>query len=86
MTKRNDKPGLLINPKAFSRLFNDISNLIEQSRKNVALHINSEMVTVNWRIGITINVNILENKRAEYGKAVISRLSDLLTSKYGRGV
>ncbi|HEV8287159.1 MAG TPA: PDDEXK nuclease domain-containing protein [Chitinophagaceae bacterium] len=85
MAKRKDKSGTLINPKTFSRLFNDISSLIEQSRKNVALHINSEMVTVNWRIGTSINVNILENKRAEYGKAIISRLSDLLTSKYGSG-
>src|SRR4030095_3963662 len=85
MVKKKDTTSILINSKAFSSLFNNISSLIELSKKNVALLINREMVTVNWRIGTMINHNVLKNKRAQYGKAVISRLSDLLTSKYGSG-
>lgn len=85
MTNRSNKPKSIIGTKAIKSLFNDISLLIEQSRKRVAYHINSEMITVNWHIGKLINKKILQNKRAEYGKAVISGLSELLTSKFGSG-
>ena len=37
-----------------------------------------------WKIGATINLSILENKRAEYGKKIVASLSRELTEKYGR--
>ncbi|MDQ2864357.1 MAG: DUF1016 N-terminal domain-containing protein [Bacteroidota bacterium] len=82
---KKDKSIKIISPKTISNLFKSISELIEQSRKRIAYHINSEMVLVNWFIGKLINENILQNKRAEYGKAIMSSLSELLTSKYGSG-
>ena len=51
MAKRKDKSGVVINAKAISGLFDNISELIEQSRQRVAYHLNSEMVSVNWYIG-----------------------------------
>lgn len=37
-----------------------------------------------WEIGHRINNEILENKRADYGKQVINLLSEELVVKYGR--
>ena len=85
MTKPKDKSSAVFAPKAISALFNNISGFIELSRRRLAYQINSEMVSVNWFIGKLINENILQYKRAEYGKTVISRLSELLTSRYGSG-
>jgi predicted nuclease of restriction endonuclease-like (RecB) superfamily len=85
MAKAKNKQKAVTNQKAVLGLFNNISILIDQSRKRVAFHINSEIVTVNWHIGKLINENILQNKRAEYGKAVMADLSKLLTTKYGGG-
>ena len=85
MARVKNKSKALINQKAALGLFNNISILIDQSRKRVAYHINSEMVTVNWHIGKLINENILQHKRAEYGKTVIAGLSELLRTKYGSG-
>jgi predicted nuclease of restriction endonuclease-like (RecB) superfamily len=85
MAKGKNKSKAPTNQKAILGLFNNVSILIDQSRRRIAYHINSEMVTVNWHIGKLINENILQNKRAEYGKSVIVGLSQLLTSKYGSG-
>ncbi len=37
-----------------------------------------------WHIGKRINENILQNKRAEYGKQIVSTVSAQLENKYGR--
>ncbi len=37
-----------------------------------------------WEIGFRINDTILQNKRAEYGKQIVSTLSVKLENKYGR--
>jgi len=65
-------------------LFNEISALIEQSRRTIYKQSNSISVLLFWRIGKCINDDILENKRAEYGKQIVSQLATQLTEKYGR--
>jgi predicted nuclease of restriction endonuclease-like (RecB) superfamily len=67
------------------KLFSEIRSLIEKSRRQVAVSINSEITILYWNIGKTINNEILKNKRAEYGKQVISSLSKQLTNEYGKG-
>jgi len=37
-----------------------------------------------WRVGNRIKTDILQNKRAEYGKEVIKQLADDLTKQYGK--
>ncbi|PIU83670.1 MAG: cytoplasmic protein [Elusimicrobia bacterium CG06_land_8_20_14_3_00_38_11] len=66
-------------------LFDKISVLIEQARKNVAITIDKEMVILYWNIGKTIKEEIMKSDRAEYGKQIIHSLSGELTQKYGRG-
>ena len=66
-------------------LYNMITNLIEISKRNVTININSEMTMLYWKIGKNIKENILKNQRAEYGKSVVKELSRKLVLKYGRG-
>ena len=38
-----------------------------------------------WQVGQRIKLEVLQDKRAEYGKQVIAELSAQLTAMYGRG-
>ncbi len=67
------------------QLFQSITLLIDSSRKRVASTINSELTLLYWNIGKEINQNILQNKRADYGKQVLISLSKKLKQYYGTG-
>ena len=66
-------------------LFDDIKSLIEQTKQNVAVLVNSSLTLMYWYIGKKINDEILENKRAEYGKEIVATLSQQLQKEYGKG-
>ena len=65
-------------------LFNELSQLIEQSQRQVVTHANSTLTTLFWHIGTLINNEILQNKRAEYAKQIVSTLSTQLKAQYGK--
>jgi predicted nuclease of restriction endonuclease-like (RecB) superfamily len=65
-------------------LFNEISQLIEQSQLQLVAQANSTFTMLFWYIGNRINQSILQNKRADYGKQIVATLSRQLTEKYGR--
>jgi hypothetical protein len=64
-------------------LLSAISSLIEQSRRAIYSHAASSTMFLFWNIGKCINENILKNKRADYGKKIVSMLSTQLREKYG---
>ncbi len=66
-------------------LFSEIRLLIEDARQTVAVAVNAATTVLYWNIGVLINKNILDNKRADYGKEVIKSLSRNLTEEYGKG-
>jgi predicted nuclease of restriction endonuclease-like (RecB) superfamily len=66
-------------------LLHNLISVIEESRKRVALAINSELSLLYWNIGKLINNDILNKERAEYGQKVIEELSTELTDRYGKG-
>ncbi len=66
-------------------LYNDVSKMIEKAKEQVAIHVNTELVVLNWNIGNRIKVELLNNKKPEYGKQVIKELSKKLVRNYGRG-
>jgi len=66
-------------------LFNDISGLIERSRKTVALTVNRELTMLYWQIGRMIAVRVLKGDRAIYGEEIVATLSQQLTMAYGKG-
>jgi predicted nuclease of restriction endonuclease-like (RecB) superfamily len=66
-------------------LFVDIKTLIEQSKQQIAVAVNSTMTMLYWKIGNRIKTDILQNKRAEYGKEIVKQLAVNLTEQYGKG-
>ncbi len=66
-------------------LYNRISNLIENAKKNVAIKVNNEITLLYWNIGKDITENVLNNQKAKYGKSVIRKLSKRLVVEYGKG-
>jgi predicted nuclease of restriction endonuclease-like (RecB) superfamily len=65
-------------------LFNDLSQLIEQNKRFVAAQANSVLTMLFWNVGKRINENILQNKRADYGKRIVGTLARQLVEKYGK--
>ena len=65
-------------------LFTDLSNLIEQGKKQVVSQVNSILTITYWHIGKRINDQVLKNERAEYGEKVVANISKLLEKQYGR--
>lgn len=63
----------------------DIKQLIEQSRQQVAVAVNSAITILYWQIGKRINEAVLQNQRAAYGKEIVVSLSRQLTEEYGNG-
>ena len=65
-------------------LLQELSQLIEQSQKQIISQANSNLTLLFWHIGNRINEDILKNKRADYGKQIVVTMSRELTKKYGR--
>ena len=65
-------------------LFEEISAMIERTKRTIYMQANRESVLLFWNIGRRVNDDILQNKRADYGKQIVVSLSQQLTEKYGR--
>ncbi len=69
-----------------NKMIEEITNLVNQMKSNLALEINKSIVNVYWNIGRIIVSNENENNnRLEYGKEVLKGLSDELTKYLGKG-
>lgn len=68
-----------------NNLTSEIKQLIEQSRRNVATLVNSEITLLHWSVGKRIKDEILNNNRAEHDNQIVATLSNLLTAEYGSG-
>jgi hypothetical protein len=68
-----------------NKLFGEISQLIEESRNQLAQSANIGMTFLYWKIGYMISNKILTNQRADYGKGIVVSLSRQLKEEYGRG-
>ena len=66
-------------------LISDLRQMIEETRASVAVAVNSGLTILYWRIGRRINIEILKDRRAEYGEAIVSTLSRQLQVEYGQG-
>jgi hypothetical protein len=67
-----------------SDLLGDIRGFIEKARTATAA-VNSALVLLYWSIGTRIRTEVLKEKRAEYGKEILSTLSKQLVAEYGNG-
>ena len=67
------------------QLLGDIRRLIEQSRQQLAVTVNSALTLLYWHIGQRIRTDVLGSERAAYGEQIVSVLSKQLEADYGRG-
>lgn len=65
-------------------LLTELSQLIEQSQQQVVSQANSTLTMLFWHIGNRINKEILQNKRADYGKRIVPTVSAQLEERFGR--
>ncbi len=68
-----------------TRLLTELSALIERGKQEATAQVNSTMTLVFWEIGKRINLEVLDNQRATYGKQIVATVSRQLTELYGRG-
>ena len=74
-----------INTNVSQRLFDEIRKIVDENRKQLATAVNTVLTSTYWHVGKTIRSEFLNNERAEYGKKVLSLLSQKMTEEYGKG-
>lgn len=65
-------------------LVHELSAIIEKSKQQVHRTANSALTLLFWHVGKRINEEILNNERAQYGKQIVTFVSEQLQMKYGR--
>ncbi len=76
----------LIVPGDYAGLHGDIVGVVESARCMVARNVNAVMTATYWEIGRRIVASEQGGQaRAGYGQALIARLADDLTRRFGRG-
>jgi predicted nuclease of restriction endonuclease-like (RecB) superfamily len=70
----------------YEKLLKEIGFTIERARQNAIKAVDTELVKANWEIGRHIvEFEQQGQERAEYGSALLARLSKDLTFRYGKG-
>jgi predicted nuclease of restriction endonuclease-like (RecB) superfamily len=64
--------------------FDEVSEIIERGRREIMSQGSLITVSVFWKVGKRVNEEILKNRRADYGKEIVSRLATQLVERYGR--
>ncbi|MCL1908869.1 MAG: PDDEXK nuclease domain-containing protein, partial [Holophagaceae bacterium] len=79
--KLASKTGMLLDE---NKLFESVATIIESSKSRAGAFANQEITMMYWKIGQYINLVVLGNDRATYGKKILSELATKLTEKYGK--
>jgi len=76
---------LIIKDTDINNIFTNIKELVINSRNRVYSTVNTEMLNLYWNIGKIIMEIQQGNERAEYGNAVLEKLSQKLIDEFVRG-
>ncbi len=68
-----------------NNVFDNIKELVMNSRNKVYSVVNIEMLNLYWNIGKSIMEIQKGQAKASYGDAVLDKLSEKLTSEFGKG-
>jgi len=60
---------------ATRNLIKDLRKLIVQAHQDVVRSVNSSLVMLYWKIGHRIEIEVLREKRAEYGEKIVATVS-----------
>ena len=70
---------------SFESFYDRVRGIIETARGKIYREVNIVMVKAYWQIGRAILEEEQQgDKRAEYGKALLEELAELLTQRYGK--
>ena len=70
----------------YQAVFGDVSKIIDAARESAARSVNAAMTAAYWLIGQRIvEFEQSGGERAEYGAALLERLAEDLTGRFGRG-
>ena len=78
-----DNSKQIVSPSVSQSLIEDLRQIIEQARGQVAATANYAQTMMYWHVGERINREVLGNQRAEYGKQIVSAVSTQLQAEYG---
>ena len=78
-----EKNNPIVSQVATQSLIQDLRQIIDQARGRVAATANYAMSMMYWHIGERINREVLDNKRAEYGKQIVASVARQLREEYG---
>lgn len=76
---------LIDNNYNIDSLFDNIKDMVINSRNRVYSAVNTEMLNLYWNIGKVIMEIQQGDERAAYGDAVLEKLSQRLTNEFGKG-
>ena len=72
-----------LSPVVTQSLIQDLRQIIDQARGQVAATANYALTMMYWHIGERINRDILGNQRAEYGKQIVAQVAQQLQRESG---
>ncbi len=75
----------LTNNNEINHIFDNIKELVVNSRNKVYTAVNTEMLNLYWNIGSAIMEIQQGDERASYGDEVLEKLSQKLTNEFGKG-
>ena len=81
----NKEKNLFCTEEEINPIFEEIRDLVNESRHRVYSTVNTEMLKLYWSIGKIIMEIQQGEKRASYGKKILNSLSEKLTKEFGRG-
>lgn len=76
---------LIYKDNEVNNIFNNIKDLVINSRNKVYHTVNTEMLNLYWNIGKVIMEIQQGDERASYGDTVLDKLSKKLTNEFGKG-
>ena len=76
---------LINNDNEINNIFDNIKDLVINSRNKVYQTVNTEMLSLYWNIGKAIMEIQQGDERASYGDAVLEKLSEKLTNEFRKG-
>lgn len=80
-----DKKNEIVSTVSTQSLLQDACNIIDQAQASAYYAVNDTLIKRNWLLGMRIQHEVLNDKRAEYGKQIVKSLALSLVEKYGRG-
>ena len=73
------------NDEEVNSVFDNIKEMVINSRNRVYTAVNTEMLNLYWNIGKAIMEIQQGDERASYGETVLEKLSQKLTAEFGKG-